>query len=223
MNLDYFKTLNFHPKSVLDIGCNVGEFYLMFKRNFPEVEHFMLIDANENLIPYLNKLSAEFKILTLSDEQKEVIWYETKTNPINTGNSYYLEKTIWYGKDKLQSRVKETTTLDDEFPDETFDLIKLDTQGSELDILKGGKELIQSAQYIICEVSLIEYNESAPLKQDVIDYLKEQGFVVCKTLETHRANVNGKDIILQEDLLFKNIGVDSKKFITPDMLEEEWL
>jgi len=223
MDLYYLKQIGANPKSLLDIGCNVGEFYSDLKKLFPELQDVALVDANENLVPYLEKLSVEYKILTLSNEEKEVIWYSTNKNPICTGNSYYLEKTIFYNTDSLESNVKTTSTLDNEFTNRQFDLIKLDTQGSELDILKGGEQLCAKAKYIICEVSLIEYNQSAPLKEEVISYLRERGFTPIKTIGTHRANLNGKNIILQEDILFKNIGSTFKKFITPDMLDNDWL
>ena len=41
----------------------------------------------------------------------------------------------------------------------TFDLIKLDTQGSEIDILNGGSHMIKNTTAIIVEVSHVEYNE----------------------------------------------------------------
>lgn len=223
MKLDCLKQIGAHPKSLLDIGCNIGDFYREIKKRFPDLNDVVLVDSNENLIPYLDRLSVEYRILTLSDEEKEVIWYSTNKNPISTGNSYYLEKTIFYNSDSLESNIKNTSTLDLEFPNRQFDLIKLDTQGSELDILRGGKKLCSKAKYIICEVSLIEYNQSAPLKEEVVRYLEEQGFVPISVVGVHRANLNGKDILLQEDLLFKNVNVANKKFITPDMLDNDWL
>jgi len=66
------------------------------------------------------------------------------------------------------------------------DFVKLDTQGSELDILKGApKELFNKANYIYTECPLVEYNEKAP---DIKEYLKtmdELGYYPCDICETH--------------------------------------
>ena len=93
--------------------------------------------------------------------------------------------------------------LDDIFEDDSvFDLIKVDTQGSELDILKGGKNLVSKASAIILEVSYIEYNEGAPNQQETLDYMKKIGFEEKMSIGEH---YNGEQIV-QKDLLFLKIG-----------------
>ena len=65
---------------------------------------------------------------------------------------------------------KRTTYTLDELYDgytATFDLVKLDTQGSEIDILNGGSHMIKNTTAIIVEVSHVEYNENAPLVDEV--------------------------------------------------------
>ena len=62
----------------------------------------------------------------------------------------------------------------DLFDDDTvFDMIKIDTQGSEIDILKGGTELIKRTQVIMLEVDIghIKYNLGAPGKAEVMKFL----------------------------------------------------
>jgi len=93
--------------------------------------------------------------------------------------------------------------LDDIFEDDAvFDLIKVDTQGSELDILKGGENLVSRASAIILEVSYIEYNEGAPSQQETLDYMKEIGFTQKMSIGEH---YNGEEVV-QKDLLFLRIG-----------------
>ena len=82
--------------------------------------------------------------------------------------------------------------------DAVFDIIKVDTQGSEIDILKGGKDLVSKAQAIILEVSFIEYNEGAPTAEETIDYMNEIGFEERMSLGEH---YDGETIV-QKDLLF---------------------
>ena len=44
------------------------------------------------------------------------------------------------------------------------DLVKLDTQGSEIDIMNGGSRMINNTSVVIIEVSHVEYNEKRLMK-----------------------------------------------------------
>ena len=81
-----------------------------------------------------------------------------------------------------------------------FDLIKIDTQGSELDIIKGGKNLILKSKAVILEVAYIEYNLGAPKSDEVVKYMNEMGFEEKMSIGEH---YEGDDIV-QKDLLFIN-------------------
>lgn len=57
------------------------------------------------------------------------------------------------------------------------DLIKLDTQGSELDILRGATGLLSAATAIFCECWLFPgYGTATPNWLDVANFLRTQGF-----------------------------------------------
>ena len=56
------------------------------------------------------------------------------------------------------------------------DLIKIDVQGSELDILKGATKVLKQCDNIILEMQYVDYNKGAPKAQEVIEYLKSIGF-----------------------------------------------
>ena len=80
-------------------------------------------------------------------------------------------------------------TLDEvvsEVDNKVFDIIKIDTQGSELDIIKGGLETVKKASYVILEVPTLQYNEGSPLFDEVIDYMKQIGFSKYDIIEEHK-------------------------------------
>jgi hypothetical protein len=80
----------------------------------------------------------------------------------------------------------------------SYDFIKLDTQGSELDIMKGGQKTLDNAKYILIETSVVEYNENAPLKEEIFNYLSSIGFKPLEMVEDHYMN----DKLIQEDWIF---------------------
>ncbi len=59
---------------------------------------------------------------------------------------------------------------------ETPELIKLDVQGFELEVLKGGKTALSGAEAVLLEVNLIPVYEGAPLLQEVVDFMSAEGF-----------------------------------------------
>jgi FkbM family methyltransferase len=56
------------------------------------------------------------------------------------------------------------------------DIIKIDVQGAELDVFKGGKNALADALLIWTEVEFVEYYEGQPLFSEVEQFLRSQGF-----------------------------------------------
>ena len=82
----------------------------------------------------------------------------------------------------------------------------MDTQGSELDILKGGLKTINKAKYIIIETSIKEYNIGAPLEKEIIDFMSENNFKEFIVLEEHTWPTTDGPFkfgeVFQRDLMF---------------------
>lgn len=73
----------------------------------------------------------------------------------------------------------QSTTLDEVVRLEkisNFDFIKIDTQGSELDILKGGKEVLKNALMVEVEVEFVEQYKGQPLFGEIFNYMHDNGF-----------------------------------------------
>jgi FkbM family methyltransferase len=187
------------PKKVLDIGCNVGQFYLHAKQYWPKAK-FFLVDGNESVREDLTALNVSFQIMLLADTVKKVNLYKNSKNPKCTGTSIYRENTEHYKDGLVIIEEKMTTTLDIIFPDFTFGLIKLDTQGSEIDILNGGQKMMLEADFIIMETSLIEWNLNSPKEEEVIKYMDQHGYIADTVIGQHYLEGN----LFQQDILFRN-------------------
>jgi len=71
----------------------------------------------------------------------------------------------------------ETTTLDAIYRDlAPPDFIKLDTQGSELDILRGATGVLRTASLVEAEVEFIPNYEGQPLFHQVFEFMLDHGF-----------------------------------------------
>lgn len=70
----------------------------------------------------------------------------------------------------------QTVSLDEIEDLGNVDIIKIDVQGAELDVFKGGSKALQDALVIWTEVEFVEYYEGQPLFSEVEQYLRTQGF-----------------------------------------------
>lgn len=119
-----------------------------------------------------------------------------------SGDSFYKELTKKY-KYVYPKKMK-TNTINNfikihkiKFPD----LIKLDTQGSELDILAGASTILKKCKLVYIECPIYNYNKNAPTLDEYLIFMKKKGFKVTEIGEIHRRD---DDKILQIDLLFFN-------------------
>jgi hypothetical protein len=95
---------------------------------------------------------------------------------------------------------KTLKTLCEKHNIDKIDLLKIDTQGSEILVMEGLGERINDIEFIELECSLIEWNIGGCSLQDVIDYLKDK-FIIFDVIELHR--LNGNDLF-QIDIIFQN-------------------
>jgi FkbM family methyltransferase len=58
------------------------------------------------------------------------------------------------------------------------DYLKVDVQGAELDVLRGGQQLLARVSVCELEVSFLEIYKNQPLFSEVDTYMREQGFVL---------------------------------------------
>jgi FkbM family methyltransferase len=79
----------------------------------------------------------------------------------------------------------DTITLDNFVADNnigTVDFIKIDVQGAELNIFKGGKKALKDVLKIVCEVEFVPLYENQPLFGDVCNFLSDYDLMFSKFL-----------------------------------------
>lgn len=184
----------FEPKSYLDIGACKGWAIPFIKTQLYTLERMEMIEANRMHEKELSIISQElnipYKIEVLSDAIKEVIFHLDGAGAESSGpgNSYFKEDTLHYVNTPQETRT--TNTLDNIYSDEdTFDIIKMDTQGSELDIIKGGLKLISRTKALILEENVVPFNIGAPLHEEVKSYVESLGFTMVAILEDKNSTI----------------------------------
>jgi FkbM family methyltransferase len=202
--LRVLKKFGFEPKLVLDIGANVGQWNIGFKRIYPDCR-VVSFEANEECFENLERNNIEFHGGLLgSGEKSEMDFYFSGEQKAATGASVFREKTCFYDDNVAVSYKVPVKVLDDVIeeivgtPVERFDMIKIDVQGAELEVLKGGLGCLAKTDIVLLEISVMRYNEGAPLLADVVRFMDEHGFSMFDIVENHYIN----DCCMQVDALF---------------------
>ena len=77
-------------------------------------------------------------------------------------------------------------------------LLKIDTQGSELDILSASTSVLGKTEIILCEMPIIEYNMGAPQIYEYLSFFKNYDYIPVEIAQVHKA----EDTLLQIDFVF---------------------
>ena len=190
------KSRGLNPKSIVDIGSFQGDWSLMAKEIWPEAK-LIMVEANDEKLTKLQKvagqLNAELHCALLGPTSGEEVDFYV----METGSSV-MEEQSSIPRRRVRKRI---TSLDDLLSKvDSVDLIKIDTQGFELQVLKGAARLMATAEAILMEVSLIEINRGCPLIDEVTSFMKQKGFVTYDIIEIHRRLLDGATN--QVDILF---------------------
>lgn len=182
---------NFYPKVIYDIGSCVGHWCNKAKAVWPEATIY-LFEAMDSVEFLYKEWGYDYHIGLLSNaNNRELIFYQNDLFP--GGNSYYRENSIhteaYFGKDS--ERLLKTYTLDTVIENKGFpcpDMIKLDVQGSEIDILKGATNALLSCKHLIVELQHTQYNIGALLSAESIPIIESMNFRLVQPLFCNNGN-----------------------------------
>ena len=147
------------------------------------------------------------------EEGKNIKFYQTKKKT-NSGflkpNLVHLKKFPDLERYNIEETVDvSTSTLDNEIKKmnvKNLDFVKIDTEGSELNILKGSKNTLKNVLGLEIECNLFHLREDSPLFEDIRNYLKNYGIIFVDFLNIIRWEMNNyKSLIGQPqfaDVLF---------------------
>lgn len=158
----------FKPGGIIDIGANVGDWARFASKIFDCPIH--MVEAQPELEPDLRETGFPYTITLLGSEARPAVPFYLS----GTGSSVLKEMTGFEkGRTVLPMRRLDDLGLELSTPL----LLKMDVQGFELEVLKGAPETLKRTEVILSEISLIPYNEGAPLMHEVIAYLAERDFL----------------------------------------------
>lgn len=183
-------------KVVYDIGACVGNWTIETRNQLPNAQYIMF-EANPVHYEVLKNVQVPVfcgKVLS-APGKKTVQFY----NSNNTNDSYYRDTMTIY--DKQASLEVPCVTVDELISEYNLpipNLVKLDTQGSELDILSGASNILNNTELILVECPVIRCNYGAPSFSDYIEFFKKHRYIPLDIVQKHI----GEDTLVQVDILF---------------------
>jgi len=169
--------------SVIDVGANKGQFSLVVRSLFPDVE----IHAFEPLETEFEKFRSvvvgpvKHYAMALGAEAAEAKFYVTSRADSSSLFKPGKDHEQLYGVSLSSSKTVPVVRLADAIDVRTLAapvLMKLDVQGGELDVLKGAAEILPFIDTIYTEASFVSLYEHQPLAGEIIGFLAEHGFTL---------------------------------------------
>lgn len=194
----------FAPRTAIDVGSFIGEWTILWKQLFPECR-VVMIEPLESKHHGLEVLCEEYKesvclvkSVAAALDGADVVFHE-----MENASSVYKERS---GPLSGSSVTRSTITIDKvknlHFEsDECLDFLKLDTQGYEIEVLKGAQRTLERTHFVLAEASLIAINEGCPLIDELMTYMSTRGFRLYDICGQWR---RPDHVLWQVDLLFVN-------------------
>ncbi len=186
---------NLPIRSVIDIGANVGQFAKMISRTFPDARVYCfepLPHAFENLREWAGKNEEKINAynVALGETKGEVkILYHIDHSPSSSLLETTEKSRTLYPFTNRQEAVSVKLTTLDKFvstlpePPAKELLIKVDVQGYEDRVIKGGRNTFKRAEACILEICLEQLYESQAGFNDILLHLDSLGFRYAGNLE----------------------------------------
>jgi FkbM family methyltransferase len=202
----WFSSLNI--KTVIDVGAYLGSFAFAMRMMLPKVQLYCFDPLAENIALVNDNLGKWGQLETfqtaLGDKRGEV---EFNLNDFRASSSI-LEMDPFHRKTFPETthvcKVKVPIALLDDFlPKMKMKksiLLKVDVQGFELNVLKGGIKLLSQIDYLLLEVTYQTLYKGQPLFGDIYKFLNSHGFEFAGNLDSLTSPENSA--ILQSDAFF---------------------
>lgn len=208
LNLEILKIkYNLEVKNIAHIGAHNGKEVKVYKKLFPNSEIHLFEPNKLSFQKLLNKFKNEKNVYlhnTALGEKNENKMLRISTDFPNTSsflktkllNDYYPE-IIFDDKELVQ--LKRFDSLDIK----NINFMSIDTQGFELEVLKGATENLAYVDYIIVEINRKPLYDGSPLEKDIDEFLITHNFIRVVTSYWGKECVWGDGFYIRKNKISK--------------------
>jgi len=194
----HIKRFGFDFRYIIDVGVGYGTHDIY--RAFPRAKYLLIepLDEFRGVLDRLSgKIDADYHIAAAGSREGTTI---INVHGDLTGSSVLrqAEGPAMDGTAREVKAVRLEGLLPKELPRPA--LLKVDTQGTELEVIAGLGSRVNEIDAIIVEVSLMSFRHGCAQFYDVVARMKDLGFVAYDILEGHSRFLDGA--LAQVDIVF---------------------
>jgi FkbM family methyltransferase len=173
------RNAGFVPAQIIDVGACSGRWSRDVREIFPDAP-LVMIEARakeeERLRATALQLgNARYEICLLGAAPSDAVSFSIS----GFGSSIFPERS---NAAKVETTLP-MRTLDDVAEPKSPTFLKIDAQGAELEILKGGSKTLEACEIVQLETALLPYNEGAPTAAEVVSFMDQRGFAIFDVAE----------------------------------------
>ena len=170
---------------VIDVGVSGGTPYLYSR--FPNADLILIdpLDEVASLYNLINDRKYEQYILAAGSSNGTISINFDKTRP---ARSSIMQRTALTKNPThfIEEKLVEVKTLDNIVKSSDFAIkdvgLKIDTEGFEMEVLKGAGELLKKCNFVICEASIEKRFEDGYSFSDLVVFMSSKNFKLTKLL-----------------------------------------
>jgi FkbM family methyltransferase len=205
--------VNLGVRTVLDIGANVGRFAFTARKLFPAA-HIYAFEPLGDCLAAAQRLMRGDKLFTpinvaLGAARAEATFQRNAATPSSSFLKVTRRHTAAFpGTDQTMELTVSVDALDDVVSNMKLELpmlVKIDVQGFEDQVLRGGERTIRQASVILMETSFETLYEGQALFDEIYQRLRSWGFDFKGNIDQAHAPADGR--VLQADSLFVKQGL----------------
>jgi FkbM family methyltransferase len=194
--------------TVLDIGANTGQFAAQIRDTLPDAHIYSFDPVEENFRQLQRREARDLRFkaykFALGDANQKLPFNQ---NRFSASSSFLdlgeMHKSNFPFAREVEQVEVEVRRLDDLAPELNLEpeiLVKLDVQGFEDQVIRGGASVLRTARVVITEVSFQALYEGQPLFGDIHQQLTELGFSLRGFSEQIRSTAD--DQMLSADAVY---------------------
>jgi len=166
---------------IFDVGAATGEFCLKFNKMYNNSKIYAFepqLDYYKHNVKYNGNICNSFQF-ALSDKIGEFDFFITKGKESSSLLKSQKTNTSFDNQLEISESIKITTNTITNFCNEhkieRINIIKLDTQGTELQVLQGAENFLlnQKIDAIYTEALFMPFYENQPIFHNYVDYLQK--------------------------------------------------
>jgi FkbM family methyltransferase len=206
---DIVKPLN--PATIIDIGANDGSFAERMRTQFPN-GHIISFEPLQGAYKALTaRMAGDSKFtaynLALGDNAGESVIYKSASDPSSSLlpmaelHKKLYPHTTEHAEEKIQIDRLDSVLSEKDLAKPV--LVKIDVQGFEAAVIRGGRNILREADIVLVENSFVTLYEGQALFGDVHDLMRSLGFEYHGRSETHY-NEKTKEPIYEDSVFMKS-------------------